>query len=83
MNYQDYEMKKKGQFQSVGMFGTQIYAYEVLTGACCAPEYTQITKEEFDTFEKWGEEAITDLGKKYEICNRPVLCSAYRDRTEI
>ena len=83
MNYRDYEMKKKGQFQSVGMFGNNIYAYEILTGFCCVPEYYQITKDEFDTFEKWSKEQITDMGKLSEIHSRGILCSGNQGHSEI
>ncbi|WP_455717407.1 hypothetical protein [Anaerosporobacter sp.] len=69
MNYKDYKMSKKGQYESVGTFGDSIYAYEYLTGACCVPEYIQITKAEYDTFEQWKNECIGDFGKnlKYII----------------
>ena len=48
MNYRDYKRIKDWNCQSVGMFGDKIYAYEVLTGFANAPEYYQITKEEFE-----------------------------------
>lgn len=83
MNYKDYKLNKKGQYESVGIFGDSIFAYEYLTGACCVPEYIQITKEEYDTFEQWKNESIKDFGKKYEVHNRIALCSAYKGYTEI
>jgi hypothetical protein len=83
MRYTDYKRLKTGRYQSVGMFGDSIYAYEVLTGIADSPEYHQISKEEFDTFEIWTQEFITDLKKLYVIINRPVICSGYRGRTEL
>lgn len=83
MNYRDYKRLKDWNYQSVGMFGNAIYAYEVLTGFADIPVYYQITKEEFDAYEDWKEETPGDLGILYEIVNRKPLCSAYRGRTEI
>lgn len=80
MRYTDYIRLKKGRYQSVGKFGDKIYAYEVLTGVTDSPEYHQISKAEFDSFETWSEEFISDLNKMYEIINRPVICSGYLGR---
>ena len=83
MNYRDYKRLKVWDYQSVGMFGDNIYAYEVLTGFADIPEYYQITREEFDTYDVWKTETPGDLGILYEIVNRKPLCSAYKERTEI
>ena len=58
MNYKDYKRIKEGNYQSVGMFGDNIYAYEVLTGFADIPGYYQITKEEFETYDESGERSI-------------------------
>lgn len=83
MRYTDYIRLKTGRYQSVGKFGDDIYAYEVLTGIADTPEYHQISKEEFDSFEAWSQEYITGLKKLYEIINRPVICSGYLGRAEL
>ena len=83
MNYRDYKRIKDWNCQSVGMFDDKIYAYEVLTGFANAPEYYQITQEEFDTYDEWKTETPRDLNILYEIVNRNPLCSAYKGRTEI
>ncbi|GIO33567.1 MULTISPECIES: hypothetical protein [Paenibacillus] len=83
MRYTDYIRLKTGRYQSVGKFGDDIYAYEVLTGIADTPEYHQISKEEFDLFESWSQEYITGLKKLYEIINRPVICSGYLGRAEL
>ncbi|WP_438432723.1 hypothetical protein [Gorillibacterium sp. sgz500922] len=80
MRYTDYIRLKTGRYQSVGKFGDHIYAYEVLTGVTDSPEYHQISKAEFDSFETWSQEYILDLKKMYEIINRPVFCSGYLGR---
>lgn len=77
LRYTEYVRLKTGRYQSVGKFGDTIYAYEVLTGVTDSPEYHQISKEEFDSFETWTQEYISDLKKLYEIINRPVICSGY------
>jgi len=79
IRYTDYVRLKKDRYQSVGKFGEDIYAYEVLTGVTDSPEYHQISKEEFDSFETWSKEVdgVMDMKKFYEIANRPVLCSGY------
>ncbi|MEK3768261.1 hypothetical protein MKY14_06865 [Paenibacillus sp. FSL R5-0887] len=83
MKYTDYICLKTGRYQSVGKFGDNIYAYEVLTGVTDSPEYHQISKAEFDSFETWSKEYISDLKKMYEIINRPVICSGYLGRAEL
>ena len=83
MNYKDYKRIKEGNYQSVGMFGDNIYAYEVLTGFADIPGYYQITKEEFETYDEWKTGTPGDLGILYEIVNRKPSCSAYKGRTEI
>lgn len=83
MRYTDYIRLKTGRYQSVGMFGDHIYAYEVLTGITDSPEYHQISKAEFDSFETWSQEDITDRKKLCEIINRPVICSGYLGRAEL
>ena len=83
LRYTDYIRLKTGRYQSVGKFGDDIYAYEVLTGIADSPEYHQISKEEFESFETWSQEYITDLKKPYEIINRPVICSGYLGRAEL
>lgn len=83
LRYTEYVRKKTGRYQSVGMFGNTIYAFEVLTGITDSPEYHQISKEEFDAFETWAQENITDLNKLYEIINRPVICSGYLGKEKL
>ncbi|MDH6430567.1 hypothetical protein BSK62_23045 [Paenibacillus odorifer] len=83
VKYTDYICLKTGRYQSVGKFGDNIYAYEVLTGVTDSPEYHQISKAEFDSFETWSQEYISDLKKMYEIINRPVICSGYLGRAEL
>lgn len=83
MHYSEYNRIKDGKCQSVGSFGNAIYAYEVLIGACNIPEYYQITKDKFDTFDEWKGQTPTDLGIVYDIVNRVPLCSGYRGKTEI
>ena len=78
--YTDYVRLKKGRYQSVGKFGDDIYAYEIATGIADSPEYHQISREEFDSFESWGQQEEMDMKKFYEIKNRPVLCSGYLGR---
>lgn len=68
---------------SVGKFGDSIFACEMLTGFASVPEYHQISAAEFETFEQWSNADKTDLKKLYEIINRPVICSGYRDRAEL
>lgn len=63
LRYTDYFRLKTGRYQSVGKFGDDIYAYEVLTGIADTPEYQQISKEEFESFDTWSQEYITDLKK--------------------
>ena len=79
IRYTEYVRLKTGRYQSVGKFGEDIYAYEVLTGVTDSPEYHQISKEEFDSFETWSKEVdgVMDMKKFYEIANRTVLCSGY------
>ena len=69
--------------QSIGMFGDEIYAYEVLTGIGNIPEYHQLTKYEYNTFEEWKEESTGEFGTMYEIHNRKLLCSGYKDSIDI
>ncbi|MFJ5765004.1 hypothetical protein ACIP9C_06565 [Lysinibacillus sp. NPDC093210] len=83
MRYTEYVRLKTGRYQSVGTFGETIYAYEVLTGITDSPEYHQISKDEFDSFETWAQENISDLKKMYEIINRPVICSGYLGKEEL
>ncbi|MFD0671910.1 hypothetical protein [Cohnella sp. GCM10027633] len=79
MNYRDYKRIKLGQYQSVGMF-SEYYAYEVLTGFADVPEYYQITKDEFESFELWQNSESFVVGK---IKNRKCICSAYKDHADI
>lgn len=67
---------KTGQYQSVWKFGDDIYAFEMLTSIMDTPEYHQISKQEFDSFEIWSEEA-PKYEKTYEILARALLCSIY------
>jgi hypothetical protein len=83
MNERDYQMTKQYGYQSVGMFGDEIYAYEILTGFASIPEYYQITKQEYDTFDQWKDQNTGELDIMYEIHNRKPLCSAYKDKTEL
>lgn len=83
MKYTNYKMIKTYGGQSIGMFGNDIYAYEVLTGICDVPGYYQITKHEYNTFDEWKDESTGELGTMYEIHNRKPLCSGYKDSTEI
>ncbi|MEW4372381.1 hypothetical protein [Paenibacillus kandeliae] len=80
IRYTDYVRVKKGPYQSVGTFGDDIYVYEVLTGVADSPEYHQISKEEFDSFDDWVQTHGKDMKKFYEVVNRPVLCSGYLGR---
>ncbi|MEG0366355.1 MAG: hypothetical protein RR585_05940 [Coprobacillus sp.] len=79
MNYKDYYRCKIGSSLSVGMFGNDLYAFEVLIGFCNVPEYHKISKKEFDSFDSWKD----DMDKLYDIVGRPVLCSGYKGNTEI
>lgn len=83
LRYTEYVRLKTGRYQSVGKFGDEIYAYEVLTGVTDSPEYHQISKAEFDSFETWTKEYISDLKKLYDIINRPVICSGYLGKEEL
>lgn len=83
MNYTDYKPLKTGGFQSVGLFGENIYAYEILTGIDCKPEYRQISKLEFESFEQWSREKTTDHGTLFEIMNRTPICSAAFGRRKL
>ncbi|WP_434748699.1 hypothetical protein [Paenibacillus amylolyticus] len=83
LRYTEYVRIKTGSAQSVGTFGNSIYAYEILTGLTDSPEYHQISKEEFDSFEMWSEDHATNNKKLYEILGRPVLCSGYLGRGEL
>ncbi|MFD1175934.1 hypothetical protein ACFQ3W_06385 [Paenibacillus puldeungensis] len=76
MNYRDYKRLKLGPYQSAGMIG-DVYAFEILTGIADTPEYYQITKEEFDSYEDWSKEFITDLKTLYTVVNRKCICSGY------
>ena len=82
MNYKKYKRIKIGNCQSVGTFGDNIYAYEVLTGICNIPEYYQITEAEFKAFDEWKNETPSDLGILYDIVNRVPLCSGYHGLSE-
>ncbi|WP_322923306.1 hypothetical protein [Paenibacillus campi] len=79
IRYTDYVRLKTGQYQSVGKFGDDIYAYEMLTGITDTPEYHQISKQEFDSFEIWSQ-AGPEYKKMYELLARSVLCSGYLGR---
>ncbi len=79
IRYTDYVRLKEGGYHSVGKFGDDIYAYEMLTGITDTAEYHQISKEEFDTFEVWSQEG-PEYKKMYELLERPVLCSGYLGR---
>jgi len=83
LRYTEYVRLKTGRYQSVGKFGDHIYAYEVLTGVTDSPEYHQISKAEFDSFETWTKEYISDLKKLYDIINRPVICSGYLGKEKL
>ncbi|RUS44929.1 hypothetical protein [Cohnella sp. AR92] len=78
MNYRDYKQIKQGQYQSVGMLG-EFFVYEVLTGIADVPEYYQITKNEFETFEQWQNNDSFIVGK---IKNRKCICSGYRGHAD-
>ncbi len=82
-HYKEYVRLKEGGYHSVGKFGEDIYAYEVLTGFTDTPEYHQISREEFDSFEVWGGNDAMDMNKFYEIAERPVLCSGYLGRANL
>lgn len=79
MKYTDYERIKTGAACSVGKFGRDIFAFEILTGIADVPEYHQITEEEFASFDIWKDELTTLL----DIKNRPVICSAYAGLGEL
>lgn len=74
LNYRDYKIMKIGNYCSVGMIGKE-YAFEILTGIGNIPEYYPISKEEFNTFDKWRND-IDKIVK--EIKNRKLLCSGYK-----
>lgn len=42
IKYTDYACMETGQYQSVGKFGDEIYAYEMLTGITDTPEYKKM-----------------------------------------
>jgi hypothetical protein len=73
MKCKNYEMLKKGDYLSVGMLEGQ-YCFEILTGICDIPEYYPITKEEFDTFDEWKNNA-DKIAK--DIQNRKIIHSGY------
>ncbi|MDO5521851.1 MAG: hypothetical protein Q4G58_15260 [bacterium] len=79
--YKDYQEKKHGDYQSVGLFGDSVYAYEQLTGFANTHEYRQITKKEFETFEQWSKEDVKDLGLLAEVRGRDILCSGHKGET--
>lgn len=76
MRYTDYIRLKTGRYQSVGKFGDNIYAYEVLTGVTDSPEYHQISMAEFDSFETWSQEYISDLKKCMKSLTAPLSAAA-------
>lgn len=76
MDYKNYKRLKEGPYQSVGIL-EGVYVFEILTGIADTPEYYRITKEEFDTYEQWKTEWITDLKTLYTIVNRKCICSGY------
>lgn len=82
-HYKDYKEQKHGDYQSVGTFGDSVYAYEQLTGFANLPEYRQITKHEFETFEQWSKENVKDLGLLKDIRERDILCSGHKGTMEI
>lgn len=80
MTYRDYQPLKIGEnLCSVGKFGVY-YAFEILTGAACAPEYYQITKAEFDAFPNW-EHRLDEVIQNVKC--RKCLCGAYVGETEL
>lgn len=78
MNYKDYKELKVGNWVSVGIFFDRLYAMEVLTRSACVPEYHNISKEEFDSFEEWK-----DTDKVLEISRRPAFGLALRDNPHL
>lgn len=76
MNHRDYVKLRKGKNFTLGKFGDRIYACEILN-AFNIPEYHPVSKEEFDTFETWKDEQISDMKKLCEISKRNPICSAF------
>lgn len=67
-----YEMRKKGDYNSVGIDKVRDeYVFENLEGICYAPTYYAITKEDYELFPYWPR------NKLYEVLNRGCLCSHY------
>lgn len=78
MTYKDFKVLKSGKKHSVGKFTDTLFAFEVMTGYGCVPEYRRISKPEFNTFDIWKN----DRDKIKDILNRPVICSGYEGHTE-
>lgn len=78
MDCRNYKVLKKGRYQSVGIL-ENTYVFEIKTGIADVPEYYRITKKEFDTYDQWKDEWITDKKTIYTIVNRKCFCSAYKN----
>ncbi|GGH36024.1 hypothetical protein [Paenibacillus segetis] len=76
MDYKNYKRIKVGPYQSVGIL-EGLYVFEILTGIADVPEYYRITKEEFDSYDQWNTEYITDLKTLFTIVNRKCVCNGY------
>ncbi|MCL2054188.1 MAG: hypothetical protein FWG90_07105 [Oscillospiraceae bacterium] len=50
-----YKRIKIGQWESVGKFDDEIYAFEALGGRLNQAIFWQITKEEFDSYGTWND----------------------------
>ena len=83
MNHKDYKALKTCGDLSVGTFGGKIYACEMLTGMFSIPEYHQISKTEFDTFELWNKEKIEDEKTLRKVSDRKIICSGFLGCSEI
>lgn len=82
VKYTDYICLKTGRYQSVGKFGDNIYAYEVLTGVTDSRSTIKFLRRN-SILLKLGAKSTFRILKKYEIINRPVICSGYLGRAEL
>lgn len=73
MTVQDYRVLKFGSWCSAGMFGAQIYAFQLSGGPFGHNEYYQISAKEFEDF----PENQYDLAAGRSTLGRR-LCSDYR-----
>lgn len=74
LDYKNYLPIKTGNYCSVGTIDG-FYVFEILTGICNAPEYYEISENEFHSFDTWKEDHNFIVG---EIKNRICVASAYK-----